>query len=96
MNDQLERPTYEQLIEENLRRAEEEAKRYAATPARFNILFMELEIQTEDGKQLLLGSHGDWICTCPFYTVWNTCSHSMAIDLLLKSFLPQSAEEIQP
>jgi len=71
-----------QTIESALQQAEAEARRYAAMPARFDIISMELEIQTEDGRQMLCGSPLDWTCTCAFYGEWGTCSHVMAADIV--------------
>jgi len=91
LKSQLGEPTHEQPIEMALQEAEEEARRYAVMPARFTFICMEVHIKTDDGQEMLIGSLGDWSCTCRFYEEWNTCSHAMAIESLLKRvFSPPS------
>jgi len=82
LNSQLGKLPYDQLGKVYLRKQRQEAEQYAATPARFTIICMEVVIQTEDGAQLISGADGDWACSCPFYTIWNPCSHIMALDII--------------
>ena len=61
------------------------AERYASEPDRFSLLFMEMEVKADHGNKLVMYSDdGDWSCTCDFFQQERTCSHVMAVGLVLE------------
>ena len=65
---------------------QEEAKQYAAEPGRFLFVLVEVLLETEQGKQLVI-SDGDSICTCHVFAMYGRCPHTLATELLLKDLL---------
>jgi len=59
------------------------AERYAKEPGRFCLESLSAAMQSEHGDRLITFGHGEWSCSCDFFVLHNTCSHVMALDILL-------------
>ena len=81
-------------IDEAIQLEQGKAEEYATQPEHFTLFSLEVELKSTHGNRLILYDEGTWNCTCDFFHEWGTCSHTMAIVLLLKdSFFPQSGSE---
>lgn len=70
----------------------EKAKRYAQETDR--ITFSELSVKFRgDHDEYITGwEDGKWHCSCNFFSVWGTCSHTMALEKILVNMLPTEAQ----
>lgn len=68
----------------------EKAKRYATERHRFHFQSFTVRIDGENNDHLVTFDHGAWSCDCDFFQSRNICSHTMAIEELLKEMLQQS------
>jgi hypothetical protein len=67
----------------------EKAKRYA--DERDRIRFDELKV-TFDGTNnphTVLFKNGEWQCDCDFFQTRGRCSHTIALEIILKDMLPE-------
>jgi hypothetical protein len=70
----------------------EKAKRYAQETDR--ITFSELSVQFRGEHDTYTTSlkDGKWQCTCSFFSTWRICSHTMAMERILGTMLPEEAQ----
>ncbi len=69
----------------------EKAKRYAQEPGRVTFSGLTAVFQGENDNHKLSYSSGKWHCTCNFFSQWETCSHIMALQQILRDMLPKEA-----
>lgn len=69
-------------IDQELDELQVEAEKLASQLERFHLLSFDLEIRMEHVNHLIQHDHGDFSCTCDFYSVNGTCVHIMAVELL--------------
>lgn len=62
------------------------AKKYATEPERFNFTSFEIKMNSTHDERTITYSDGQWGCTCDFYHHNGTCSHIMALQILLNDF----------
>lgn len=69
----------------------EKAKLYAQE--RDRITFTEFKVKFRGGSDdyEISFEDGKWHCTCNFFSTWDTCSHSMAMERVLENMLPEEA-----
>ncbi len=69
----------------------EKAKRYAQETAR--VTFSELSVKFHGDNDDYITSYkdGQWHCSCPFFSRWGRCSHTMALEKILSNMLPKEA-----
>lgn len=72
----------------------EKANRYAGEKDRINIRSMTVDFQGTHSSHLTSYIDGKWSCTCQFFTKWETCSHSMAMQKVLGDMLPEEARSV--
>jgi len=68
----------------------EKAKRYASEPHRFHFETFNVRIEGENNEHRVTFDRGTWSCDCDFFQSRNVCSHTMAMEELLKGMLEQS------
>lgn len=68
----------------------EKAKRYAKERHRFHFQSFTVRIDGENNDHVVAFDNGTWSCDCDFFQSRNICSHTMAIEELLKEMLQQS------
>jgi len=73
----------------------EKAKRYAQETER--VTFSELSVQFKGEHNTYTVSYKEdkWHCSCPFFSQWGLCSHTMALQRILGNMLPKEALTIQ-
>lgn len=69
----------------------EKAKRYAEEPDRIKLQEFSAEFHGEHSDYTVSYKNKKWHCTCHFFSQWNTCSHTMALQQLLGKMLPEDA-----
>ena len=69
----------------------EKAKRYAQEKERITFSELVVKFKGENDDYSISYKGGKWHCTCPFFSNWGTCSHTMALEKILGSMLPQEA-----
>ena len=69
----------------------EKAKRYAQEKER--VTFSEFLVKFRGDNDDYTISYRDkkWQCSCHFFSTWGLCSHTMALEKILTSMLPEEA-----
>ena len=74
----------------------EKAKWYAEEPDRVTLRSFALTFRGENGEHDVTFDHGRWTCTCSFFAGHERCSHTMAVQNLLGTMIPDPAGDPQP
>ncbi|MDD5093538.1 MAG: hypothetical protein PHV74_04050 [Dehalococcoidia bacterium] len=69
----------------------EKANRYAGERERIHIRNISVDFQGTHAVHLTTLKDAKWSCTCQFFTKWETCSHTMALQKILGDMLPEEA-----
>lgn len=69
----------------------EKAKRYAQEPERVTLLEFSADFRGEHDNYTVTYENNKWHCTCKFFSQWETCSHTMALQRLFVGVLPVEA-----
>ena len=71
----------------------DKAKRYALEKDRVAISSLTARFRGDHDSYTLALEEGAWRCTCPFFSSWGVCSHTMAMEKILADMLlrPSSA-----
>jgi hypothetical protein len=69
----------------------EKARRYAQEPDRIKLQEFTAEFRGEHSSYTVTYRNQKWHCTCHFFSQWNLCSHTMALQQLLDKMLPEEA-----
>lgn len=59
------------------------AAKYATQPSRFEITCIQATMKSEHGVRSIGFDGKVWSCTCEFFASHSTCSHIMAIRIIL-------------
>ena len=62
------------------------AKRYASERERFQLDSLSIKVWSEHGCRIVTLDNGKWSCTCDFFAKRQTCSHVMAVEIILGEF----------
>jgi hypothetical protein len=73
----------------------EKAKRYAQEKDRVTFSELSVKFRGENDNYNISYHDGKWHCSCHFFSSWGTCSHTMALERILGSMLPEEALTIQ-
>ncbi|HEY94773.1 MAG TPA: hypothetical protein G4O15_07530 [Dehalococcoidia bacterium] len=73
----------------------EKAKRYAEEKDRITFTELTLNFRGENDSYQISYRDGAWHCTCHFFSTWETCSHTMAMEKILGVMLPEEAKTTQ-
>ncbi|MGQ9675554.1 MAG: hypothetical protein ACUVX1_07805 [Chloroflexota bacterium] len=71
----------------------EKARRYAQELHRVKITGLEADFQGEHSAHRVTFGDGEWCCDCEFFSKWNTCSHTMAMERIMGNMMAQGDEE---
>lgn len=66
----------------------EKAKRYAERPDRFHFNAFHLTFHGDNNTHEIRFEGGKFQCDCEFFLTHQRCSHTMALEILLKDMLP--------
>ena len=69
----------------------EKAKRYAQEPERVTFSELSVKFRGENNNYTTEYKAGKWHCSCPFFSSWGVCSHTMALERILSNMLPKEA-----
>jgi len=73
----------------------EKAKRYAQEKDRVTFSELSVRFRGENDNYDTSYRDGKWHCTCHFFSTWETCSHTMALEKILGDMLPEEAMTTQ-
>lgn len=69
----------------------EKAKLYAQEKDRVTFSDFTVKFRGENDSYEVSYRDNKWRCTCNFFSSWGTCSHTMALEKILGSMLPEAA-----
>jgi len=69
----------------------EKAKRYAQEPERVTFSELSVRFHGENDDYTTGYKDGKWHCSCGFFSTWQVCSHTMALERILSNMLPKEA-----
>jgi hypothetical protein len=70
----------------------QKAKRYAQERHRFHFETLTVSINGENNSHHVKFENNQWHCDCEFFKTRNVCTHTMALEELLKGMIPTPAE----
>jgi hypothetical protein len=65
----------------------EKAKRYAEQRDRIRIDSLSVTFEGENNPHTVHYDNGTWQCDCVFFQTRNRCSHTMALEMILKDMI---------
>ena len=69
----------------------EKAKRYAQETDRITFSELSVKFRGDNDSHVTGYKDGKWHCTCDFFSHWELCSHTMALEKILSNMLPKEA-----
>jgi len=66
----------------------EKAKRYAQERTRFHFEAFTVHIDGENNTHRVEFKDGQWSCDCDYFMTHKICTHTMALEELLKEMIP--------
>ncbi len=69
----------------------EKAKLYAQEKDRVTFYELSVKFRGENDNYDISYHDGKWHCSCHFFSSWETCSHTMALEKILGNMLPEEA-----
>ena len=69
----------------------EKAKRYAQETNRVTFSEFSVNFRGENNNYIVSYKDGKWHCSCSFFSTWELCSHTMALEKILGDMLPPEA-----
>jgi SWIM zinc finger len=60
------------------------ALRYAAQQDRYQVSAISAQMTSEHGTRDISYRDGKWSCTCEFFKVHGLCSHTLALEMIIK------------
>jgi len=69
----------------------EKAKLYAREKNRVTFTNFSAKFRGENDEYQVGFGDGKWRCSCRFFSQWGLCSHTMALEQILKDMLPEEA-----
>ena len=66
----------------------EKAKRYASQRERIHFEAFKVTFEGENNPHTVVFDGGEWQCDCDFFQTRGRCSHTMALEMILKEMLP--------
>ncbi len=72
----------------------EKAKRYAGEKERISIDTFEATFEGDNNNHQVKYDQGEWSCDCSFFQRRGVCSHTMALERILKGMIREPAEVI--
>ena len=67
------------------------AKRYAQETDRITFSELSVKFRGDNDSHVTGYKDGKWHCTCDFFSHWELCSHTMALEKILGNMLPKEA-----
>jgi hypothetical protein len=73
----------------------EKARRYAQETDRITFSELSVKFRGENDNYITEYRDGKWHCSCRFFSSWGCCSHTMALERILSSMLPEEARSTE-
>ena len=70
----------------------QKAKDYAIQPERVNLTQCKITFKGRNDDHELLFDTGTWVCSCRFFKRQSTCSHVMAMQIMLDGMVANQSE----
>ena len=70
----------------------QKSKRYAEERHRFQFQSFELTFDGDNNPHQVKFDHGVFQCDCEFFITHQRCTHTMALEILLKDMIPEPAQ----
>jgi hypothetical protein len=67
----------------------QKAKRYAEERTRIHFETLTVNFNGDNNPHTVHFDKGEWRCDCDFFQTRGTCSHTMALEMILEGMLPQ-------
>ncbi len=67
----------------------EKAKRYAQQRDRIRFESFSVTFEGENNPHTVQFQNGEWQCDCDFFQTRGRCSHTMALEIILKGMIPE-------
>ena len=80
-------------MDSGLLRKREKAKRYAEERNRIRIGSLTVTFDGDNNPHTVTLEAGKWQCDCDFFQTRLTCSHTMALEIVLEGMVPQAQAE---
>lgn len=74
----------------------EKAKRYAEERDRITFSEFKVDFRGEHDSYAVSFKDGQWACSCNFFIGWKVCSHTMAMQKVLREMLPKESRGENP
>lgn len=71
----------------------EKAKRYAEERDRIHVESLKVAFEGKNNPHEVRLENGEWQCDCSFFQTRRRCSHTMALEIILKDMLPEPPTE---
>lgn len=78
-------------MDSSLVRKIEKAKDYAEQPDRVEITQYKAEFRGNNSDHTITYDAGKWDCDCSYFAGHGTCSHTMAMQMMLNGMVPKEA-----
>lgn len=75
-------------MDSGLLRKKEKARRYAEERNRIHIVNMKVTFDGDNNPHTVTFD-GAWHCDCDFFQTRLTCSHTMALEIILEKMIPE-------
>ncbi|MFC1940940.1 hypothetical protein ACFLWL_00795 [Chloroflexota bacterium] len=69
----------------------EKANRYAQEKERVTFSELSAKFRGDNDDYTVSYKDGKWHCSCHFFSSWELCSHTMALERILGNMLPEGA-----
>ncbi len=70
----------------------EKARRYAERPDRFHFKQFDITFLGDNNSHQIRFEDDKFLCDCEFFLTHKRCSHTMALEILLKDMIPAPVE----
>ena len=67
----------------------DKAKRYAEQRDRIRFESFAVTFEGENNPHTVHFNNGEWQCDCDFFVTRGRCSHTMALEMILKGMIPE-------
>ena len=72
----------------------QKAHQYANEPHRLRFESLQVRFMGDNNEHIIRLTDGQWHCDCEFFMVWQTCSHTMALEKVLEGMVPSASAPV--
>ena len=71
----------------------QKAHEYAEEPERIEVSEFSARFRGDHDVHSVSYTEGKWLCSCPFFSQWGTCSHVMATQRIMGVISPRDVSD---